>query len=213
MKMTRAEFEGRYADGALKMAFIGMSNIGKSYTALRLATHYDYKLIEVDKIIWENLGHENMSAFAKWQDHPYSKGYEEREKQSIRMESEATRKALLTDQRNPIIDTTGSVIYTDKDVLKHLSNHYYVVYIQAMPDHIERLKVQYFKNPKPLVWAGHYKQVEGLTETESILKCYPKLLHARAKAYSKLADVTVPSTLILNTKLGIEDIYAALKPA
>jgi len=48
--MTRAEFEGRYADGALKMAFIGMSNIGKSYTALRLATHYDYKLIEVDKI-------------------------------------------------------------------------------------------------------------------------------------------------------------------
>ena len=212
MKLSRAEFDARYAAGTLKVAFIGMSNIGKSYTAMRLATKYDFSLIEVDKIIWENLGHESMNAFAQWQGHPYTDGYAEREKHSIALETNATRKALKTDKRNPMIDTTGSVIYTAEDVLHELRQDYYIVYIQAMEDHLERLKVQYFKHPKPLVWAGHYKKLEGKTETQSILDCYPKLLASRGKAYAKQADVTLPSTIILNPDVSIEEIFEALKP-
>ena len=212
MKLTKAEFAERYAKGALKIAFIGMSNIGKSYTALRLATRYEFKLIEVDKIIWENLGHDSMEAFAQWQGHPYTQGYSERERESIALESQATRAALNTQEQNPIIDTTGSVIYVDQDVLKKLKQDYYVVYIEAMQDHIERLKVQYFKHPKPLIWAGHYKKIDGLSESESILQCYPKLLESRAKSYAKLADVTLPSTMILNADVSIENIYSALEP-
>lgn len=213
MQITRAEFDARYAAGTLKVAFIGMSNIGKSYTAMRLATKYDFSLIEVDKIIWENLGHNSMDAFAEWQGHPYTDGYVEREKHSIALETQATRKALSTDKRNPMIDTTGSVIYTDKDVLETLQKEFYVVYIEAMEDHLERLKVQYFKQPKPLVWAGHYKKIEDKTKTESILECYPKLLASRAVAYAGHADVTLPSTQILNPNVSIEEIFEALKPA
>lgn len=213
MKLSRAEFDAKYVTGTLKIAFVGMSNIGKSYTAMRLATKYDYSLIEVDKIIWENLGHDSMDAFAQWQGHPYTDGYAEREAHSISLESAATRTALKTDKRNPMIDTTGSVIYTDKDILAELRKRFYVVYIEAMDDHVERLKAQYFNHPKPLVWAGQYKKYKNLSETESILKCYPKLLASRAKAYAKLADTTLPSTLILNPDKGIEDIYAVLKPA
>lgn len=212
MQLTRAEFNARYAAGNLKIAFIGMSNIGKSYTAMRLATKYDFSLIEVDKIIWENLGHDSMDAFAAWQGHPYTEGYNDREKHSIALETEATRKALLTEARNPIIDTTGSMIYTDEDVLKTLRNEYYVVYIEAMDEHIERLKVQYFKQPKPLIWAGHYEKLEGKSETESILDCYPKLLASRGKAYAKHANVTLASTMILNADVTITQIYEALKP-
>ena len=212
MKLTKAEFAERYAKGALKIAFIGMSNIGKSYTALRLATRYEFNLIEVDKIIWENLGHDSMEAFAQWQGHPYTQGYSERERESIALESQATRAALNTQELNPMIDTTGSVIYVDQDVLKKLKQDYYVVYIEAMQDHIERLKVQYFKHPKPLIWAGHYKKIDGLSESESILQCYPKLLESRAKSYAKLADVTLPSTMILNADVSIENIYSALEP-
>ena len=112
-----------------------------------------------------------------------------------------------------MVDTTGSVIYIDEAVLNTLTDNFYIVYIMAMEDHIDRLKIQYFKHPKPLVWAGHYKKLNGLTETESILECFPKLLKARAKAYSKLADVTLPSTTILNPDVTIEDIYKALQPA
>ena len=212
MKLSRAEFDAYYAAGTLKIAFIGMSNIGKSYTAMRLATKYDFSLIEVDKIIWENLGHDSMDAFAQWQGHPHTDGYAERERHSIALETDATRKALKTPKRNPIIDTTGSVIYTDDDVLKLLRQNYYVVYIEAMKDHVERLKVQYFKHPKPLIWAGHYEKLEGKTETESILDCYPKLLSSRAKAYRQLADITLPSTFILNLEISVEDIFEALKP-
>ncbi len=212
MKLTRAEFDRRYKAGTLKIAFVGMSNIGKSYSAIRLATKYDFTLIEVDKLIWENLGHDNMNAFAKWQGHPYTEGYAAREKQSIALETAATQKALKTKKCNPIIDTTGSVIYTDVDVLKALTQDYYVVYIEAMPEHLERLKAQYFKQPKPLIWAGYYKKIEGLSETESILKCYPKLLESRAKAYAGLADITLPSTMILNPDIKAKQVYAALKP-
>ena len=213
MKLTKAEFAERYAKGTLKIAFIGMSNIGKSYTALRLATRYEFNLIEVDKIIWENLGHDSMEAFAQWQGHPYTQGYSERERESIALESQATRAALNTQELNPMIDTTGSVIYVDQDVLKKLKQDYYVVYIEAMQDHVERLKVQYFKHPKPLIWAGHYKKIDGLSESESILQCYPKLLESRAESYAKLADVTLPSTMILNADVSIENIYAALEPS
>ena len=82
-----------------------------------------------------------------------------------------------------------------------------------MEDHLERLKNQYFKQPKPLVWAGHYKKLEGKTETESILEAYPKLLSARAKTYAQQANVTLSSTMILNPDVSIEDIFEALKPA
>ncbi len=213
MKLSRAEFEARYKAGTLKIAFVGMSNIGKSYTAMRLATKYDFTLIEVDKLIWKNLGHDNMEAFAQWQGHPYTEDYEQREKQSIALETAATRKALKTKKRNPVIDTTGSVIYTDADVLNALTQDHYVVYIEAMPEHLERLKAQYFKQPKPLVWAGHYKTIDGLSETESILRCYPKLLESRAKAYADLADITLPSTMILNPDVKIPALLNALKPA
>jgi shikimate kinase len=212
MELSRAEFDARYAAGTLKVAFIGMSNIGKSYTAMRLATKYDFSLIEVDKIIWENLGHDSMDAFAQWQGHPYTDGYAEREKHSIALETDATRKALKTTKRNPMIDTTGSVIYTDDDVLKLLRQNYYVIYIEAMEDHLERLKVQYFKQPKPLIWAGHYKKLEGKTETESILEAYPELLTSRGKAYAQQADIALPSKMILNPDVSIEDIFEALKP-
>ena len=83
MQLSRAEFDAHYAAGTLKIAFVGMSNIGKSYTAMRLATQYDFSLIEVDKIIWENLGHDSMDAFAQWQGQPYTEGYAEREAHSI----------------------------------------------------------------------------------------------------------------------------------
>ena len=140
MKLSRAEFDARYAAGTLKVAFIGMSNIGKSYTAMRLATKYDFSLIEVDKIIWENLGHESMDAFAQWQGHPYTDGYAEREKHSITLETNASRKALKTDKRNPMIDTTGSVIYTAEDVLHELRQDYYICLLYTSPSPRDRQK-------------------------------------------------------------------------
>lgn len=213
MKLTRAEFDARYKAGRLRIALVGMSNIGKSYTGTRLASQYNFSLIEVDKLIWEELGQDSMADFAAWQGQPYTQGYAEREAKSIALESAATRKALSLPVKNALLDTTGSVIYTDKAVLSTLKDTHYVIHISASSDAINRLKKSYFKNPKPLVWAGHYKRIEGKTEDESIMSCYPDLLAARAKAYAQLADHTLDSRFILNPKIKVSEIFKALKPA
>ena len=94
MQLTRADFEKRYAENTLRIAFVGMSNIGKSYTGSRLSKALDFDLIQVDELIWEALGQGSMADFAAWQGQPYSEGYAEREAKSIALESEATAKAL-----------------------------------------------------------------------------------------------------------------------
>lgn len=213
MRLTRAEFERRYADGDLRIALIGMSNIGKSYTGMRLATSFDFELIEVDKLIRETLGHDDMDAFAAWQGQPYSEGYEAREAESKALESAATQKALDLKSGNAILDTTGSVIYTQKDVQENLARDWFIIHISASEDAVERLKLQYFEQPKPLMWNGHYHCKRGQDPDAAILECYPKLLASRAKEYAALADGTVASDVILDVNLTIQDIFERLKPA
>lgn len=213
MQLSRAKFDRRYADNDLRIALVGMSNIGKSYTGMRLATAYDFDLIEVDMMIREALGHDDMDAFAAWQGQPYSDGYAEREAESKALESEATRKALVRDSGNAVLDTTGSVIYTDKSVQDTLVSNWYVIHISASEDAVERLKTQYFKQPKPLMWNGHYQQQPGQSRDEAILESYPKLLSSRARDYAALADATIGSDVILNPNLSIQDIFERLKPA
>lgn len=197
MKLSRAEWEDRYATGRMRMAFVGMSNIGKSYSGMRLAAEYDFSLIEVDALIWEALGEDDMAAFADWLGQPYSKGYAEREAESMALESEATAKAMRRPVRNPLLDTTGSVIYAEKRVLERLTDYYYVVYIEAAEEHLDRLKQLYFASPKPLAWQGHYSRGDGLSERESLIASYPKLLTSRHTAYARLADHTISSRDIL----------------
>lgn len=213
MKLTRQDFEKRHIDGALRIAFIGMSNIGKSYTAKRLTDIFDFQLVEIDQFIWEELGHADMATFAEWLGQPYSQDYENREKQSIQLETKATNKALHQAAENQILDTTGSVIYTDDDTLRLLTETHYVVYIEASESALEALKVQYFANPKPLIWDGHFKQAKNQSETEAILSSYPDLLMARSKKYAALADKTLMSDFVLNPNMNIHDIFDKLKPA
>lgn len=213
MQLSRAEFEQRYVEGNLRIALVGMSNIGKSYTGTRLASALNFELIEVDKLIRQMLGHDDMEAFAAWQGQPYSDGYDARESESRILESKATQKALEYTAGNAVLDTTGSVIYTDNLVQEKLTTDWYIIHISASETAVDRLKKQYFKHPKPLMWNGLYNCKSGQDPDTAILECYPKLLASRVKAYAALADKTVGSDVILDPAQTIEDIFEALKPA
>lgn len=210
MKLSRSEFNKRYAEGTLRVALVGMSNIGKSYSGLRLAADFDFSLIEVDKFIWEELGEESLTDFAAWQGQPYSDGYDDREAQSMKIEARATLQSMETRARNPLLDTTGSVIYAGEEVLETLQRDWFVVYIEAVEEHLERLKSQYFEQPKPLAWAGHFRMIEGLDETASLLACYPDLLKSRAEQYSAIADRTIGSDAILTP--DTEVLFDLIRP-
>ncbi len=213
MKLSSKQFLKKYDEKALNIAFVGMSNIGKSATARRLAKSHKFKLIEVDKLIWERLGHDNMEDFADWQGHPYEEGYAEREQLSIEMENHATEKAMDSTKGNSILDTTGSVIYTDPALRRKIKENCYVVHIKAETSDLERLKWDYFDNPKPLIWGRHYRQKAGLTDRENVFESYPKLLMSRAKEYAAMADTTVTSRFVLDPDLTDEDLFLALKPS
>ncbi len=214
MQLSEQDFHQRFKTGKLRIAFIGMSNIGKSYTANRLAKHYGFERIEVDNLIWQSLGYRSMAELATWQGQPYEAGYAEREAKSIELESQALNTAMDHAQSrsvgNVIIDTPGSVIYTAKTALERLKSEFLIVHIKAGPNDIERLKQDYFENPKPLVWAGHYKANKNLSEQENILACYPDLLASRAKHYAELSDITLDSGFIINPDLSPEAIFTKI---
>ena len=214
MQLASKEFHKRFESRRLKIAFIGMSNIGKSYTANRLSNFYGFECIEIDNLIWESLGYDSMSELAAWQGQPYEEGYAEREAKSIKLESQALSKAMDLaqdkDVGNVIIDTPGSVIYTDEMALARLKSEFLIVHIKAAPHDIKRLKLDYFANPKPLVWAGHFKADDKISNQENILSCYPGLLAARAKQYAQLSDVTLGSGFITNPDISPEEILASI---
>lgn len=209
--LSRAEFDTNYKAGKLHLAFVGMSNIGKSYTATRLSKTHDFQLVEVDRLIWKELEHGSMSDFAAWQGQPYTDGYDEREAVSIALETKATEKAMAPVSGNSLLDTTGSVIYVDEKIKRRLQNTFLIVHIAAGAEDLERLKDDYFALPKPLVWRGYYKKLEGKNEEESILACYPKLLSSRKTAYETLADVTLPSSFVLNKETSMDDVFNAIR--
>jgi shikimate kinase len=211
MKLSRSEFDRRYAAGELHLAFIGMSNIGKSYTATRLSKTYNFQLVEVDRLIWEELGQGSMADFADWQGQPYTKGYDEREAVSIGLETTATKKAMAPVNANTLLDTTGSVIYVDDAVKADLRENFLIVHIAAGDADLERLKADYFALPKPLVWRGHYRKLDGKSEYESILACYPELLNSRKSAYENIADVTLSSQFVLAPDTTMESVFTAIR--
>jgi len=213
MKLSSKNFLLGRKNKTLKLAFVGMSNIGKSHTAKRIADAFEFKLIEVDKLIWEKLGHDSMEEFADWQGHPYEEGYAERESLSIEMETLATDKAIEMSDGATVLDTTGSVIYIDPAIRRKIKESFYVVHIKAEPRDLERLKWDYFDNPKPLIWGRQYKAKPGLSDRENIFECYPRLLMSRAKEYAAMADVTVTSAFVLDPELTDEDLMLALKPS
>ena len=213
MKLSSKKFLQGHSDKTLNLAFVGMSNIGKSFTAKRFAEHFGYKLIEVDKLIWERLGHDSMEEFADWQGHPYEEGYAEREALSIEMENHATERALEMAKGATIIDTTGSVIYTSPTLRRLIKQQCYVVHIKAEPSDLERLKWDYFDNPKPLIWGNQYRPKPNLTDRENIFECFPRLLMSRAKEYAAMADSTVVSKFVLDPEVTEDDLLLEIKPA
>ncbi len=213
MKLSAKQFRTHHADKTLKIAFVGMSNIGKSHTAKRLASHFKYKLIEVDKLIWERLGHDSMEDFADWQGHPYEEGYAEREALSIEMENHATEQAVTKSKGATILDTTGSIIYVAPALRRKIKENFYVVHIKAEMSDLERLKWDYFDNPKPLIWGNQYRPKPNLSDRENIFECYPKLLMSRAKEYASMADATVLSRVVLEPDVNEDDLLAAMMPS
>ena len=205
MKLTPQEVKRQYEKGTLKIALLGMSNIGKSHFAKRLNRDFGLTPIEVDTFIQHKLGKSSMNDHAAWLGQPYSDGYTARENEVMQLESEATQDAMqqCLGSGNMVLDTPGSVIYTEQKILEQLTEQFWIIYIEADNSDVERLKELYYSSPKPLIWKDSYNPKLASTPDEAVMASYPNLLANRAEIYSQLADLTLPAQPLFEGKIDL----------
>ena len=108
---------------------------------------------------------------------------------------------LKKHSKNTVLDTTGSVVYLQKEILERLKNETLIVYIKA-DEHQEKVLLNKFlAHPKPIVWGNSFK---NNFETD-----YKELLQARDKKYCELADVIIYpneiNSLVANDLISLID--------
>ena len=206
MKLSPQEVQSRYRRNDLKVALLGMSNIGKSYFATRLIRDFGFQGVEVDQLIQSQLGQGSMDDHAKWLGQPYSEGYGARETKAMELEGNTTQDAMALCQQfgNGVLDAPGSVIYVDDDILLRLKSEFWLIYIEASDDDLERLRRLYVSSPKPLIWKDSFNSKLGATDDEAVLASYPHLLAQRAKIYQSLTDITLPAGPLFTGEIDIK---------
>jgi shikimate kinase len=185
------------------VSLIGMSNIGKSYWARRITSALNCPRIDCDGLIEAKLapeleqgGFHGLRGMGQWMGLPDAPQHA-RHSEMYRMAEQEVMRDCLAELQNKqttaaVVDTTGSVIYTDDATRDHLRALTRVIYFEASTDHIDRLFRHYINNPKPTLWGGMYQPHDGETALQTLKRCYPLLLAERAQRYNSLAHVIIP---------------------
>jgi hypothetical protein len=202
MKELNTDVSVPGAKGPLRIALIGMSGAGKTFWSRCLAEN-GIPAISCDDRIEERLaprlatgGYAGINGVAAWMGWPDSPTYLEREAQYL-AEEIATLDQILTElEQNParslVLDTTGSVIYAGNHLLYRLRKLMMVVYLAASEAEQPLLVERYLSDPKPVLWRGAFQPRPGETPGETVARCYPHLIAARAQSYAALAHATLP---------------------
>ena len=192
--LTQEEMTRHVENGDFRLAFVGMSNCGKSYRSRVLSNKGEFYWYEVDREIQKKLGFETMEEIASWLWEPNDEWFELREGTYLEKEEECTHLEWLdTEGKNLVFDTTGSVIYLSEQTRAWLKNECLVVHIDVWLDAIPEMLVKYLEEPKPVSWNGMLNTKEGETKIESLERCYPELLEDRRNRYIEFSHITIPS--------------------
>ena len=186
--------------GDFRLAFIGMSNCGKSYRSKVLVREADFFWYEVDKEIQKKLWFSSMEEISHWLGEPSDTDFEQREKIYLEKEEQCTYlKYLDTKGKNLVFDTTGSVICLSNETKSWLKNECLIVNIDVGIDAIPAMLEKYLEEPKPVSWNGMLDVRPGESQRESLERCYPKLLIDRLQKYKKFAHITIPAEELKDT--------------
>jgi len=188
-------------DKPLRLALIGMSGVGKTFWAKKLA-EFGVPAIFCDDQIEQRLarclapgGYSAINGVAAWMGWPDSATYERREAEYLAEEIHALDEILQRLEKRPqdslVLDTTGSVIYTGNHLLLRLRRQMTIVYLAASPAEQQLLIERYLNDPKPVLWRGAFLPKSGEAPRETVARCYPVLIEARRRSYEALAHCTL----------------------
>ena len=187
----------------MHLSLIGMSGSGKSYWANQLAAS-GFMRFSCDEMIASRLKSElkrpdgKLMPMGKWMGFPYQPGYSARESKYLNYEKQVLREIFgfiahgpTRTEKDIVIDTTGSVIYTGKDILKSLRKYTTVVHLATPPEIQEQMFLAYLKSPRPVLWRGQFIRRPGEKNREALARCYPQLLAYRGRLYEHNAHLTM----------------------
>src|SRR3989344_8918431 len=189
--LTKSEFDAHIANKTLRLAFVGMSNVGKSYRSKILRDESGFDWYQVDKEIIKSLGFSGMEEISEWLGLPHTDTYQERERIYLDAEAKHTKVDFLDTDRNLVFDTTGSGVYLEEPTVAWLRENCLIVNLEAGEHYIHTMIQKFSEQPKPVVWNGMYVQKRGETEKQTLERCFPVLLRDRLKKYRAMAHLNI----------------------
>lgn len=194
--LTKQEFQEKLNNNTLKIAFIGMSNTGKSFRSDELHQIQDFNYVHVDDKIEEELQLSSMAEMAAWMGYPFDERYEKRSKRYLALEEKYTHKTeYIHSQKNFVLDTTGSVIYLSEETKQYLKDNFLLILLDIEQDQLEKMKELFFKEPKSVYWGNSFSQKNENDTIDAVRRCYPQLLSDRKNQYRELADIIIPGEI------------------
>jgi hypothetical protein len=192
------------------VTLVGMSGVGKSYQAERLAlagwAHHDCDAAIAERLsslVVPGEGEPGVIALGRWMGMPWTEGHFERERRYLELEQQVTSAALDAAERGAeeapqLVDTTGSVLYLDPGLLDRLRRSSRIVYLRTPPEAHDEMRARYLAEPKPVIWGDAWAPQGAETHAESLARCYPELLAYRDARYLGLAHVVVDGRALWN---------------
>ena len=168
----------------IRLALIGMSGAGKSYWSSKLINQGFHSfccddLIEkkLEEFLW--LPNGKKLSMAEWMGHPYEPQYIQAEQNYLEFEVEMMESicSFLREDRyqdkNDVVDTTGSLIYTGETLIGCLREITTIVYLKAQLGSIKAMYETFLRDPKPVLWQGRFNKQPQESNQEALLRCYP----------------------------------------
>lgn len=207
----------------MRITFIGMSNVGKTYWAKRLEKE-GFNVFYCDNLIEKQLevelkkwGFKGIQDVAKWMGQPYEQHYNETSQKYLEIEVKIVSKILdyveflSKENERILIDTTGSVIYLDESLLSRLKLLTKIIYLDT-PFTVQKEMLQlYIQNPKPVIWGTAFQKQEDESCHQALARCYPNLLKFRIENYKKYSDFTLNYFLLRSNNFKVENLLWILK--
>jgi hypothetical protein len=198
-----------HKDKRSRLALVGMSGSGKTFWTKKLAAA-GWMFVCCDDLIEQRLaprlaagGHSGINGVAVWMGWPTSVTYPQREAEYLAEEIgvmdeflnnlEKETSGLEKDSSGApiVLDTTGSVIYAQNNILMRLRRQMTVVHLANTDDEQRMLVERYLNDPKPVLWRGTFHVKDQETPRETVARCYPLLIASRRKSYETLAHCAV----------------------
>lgn len=201
-----------------------MSGVGKSARSTELEK-LGFKKYCCDDLIEKYLspelkilGYAGINDVSRWMGQPYDQRYKKNSQRYLELEAKSLKDSLaeinnLSDKINVVIDTTGSVVYLPKKILKDLKKLTKIVYLEAPIGMMEKMIKKYITDPKPILWGNLYQPRAGEEKYETLKKCYPKLLKYRTNLYEKLSDIKIDYFTRKKKNFTVKNLLELINPA